>query len=104
MNRDCHGDFFTFEGERYYCCFLDSTIVRDQPTDEPCRGCGRAIVPTEAGDVSGTVQNWTAIRVGTRTVWLPKGITETIRRVARVADGVVTVRRLTGRIGEGTTG
>lgn len=45
MNRDCHGDLFTFRGHRLYCCFAGSEIIDAQGLNngDECPACAREI-------------------------------------------------------------
>jgi hypothetical protein len=54
-NHNCHGDFFTLRGRRYYCCFWDSKIVTGANDGKQCPNCGRKVSAIERGECE-TVQ------------------------------------------------
>jgi hypothetical protein len=51
VNHNCHGDFYVVNGERFYRCLLDSTVLPDVDPSQPCPRCARAIVVIERGEV-----------------------------------------------------
>jgi hypothetical protein len=54
MNHKCHGDYYEFDGARWYRCLLDSTIidVEDEMKDDGiCPRCKRVIDAADHGKV-----------------------------------------------------
>lgn len=47
MNRNCHGDFFTFDDKRWYRCLADSAIVDAPENGSACPSCEREVVGQE---------------------------------------------------------
>jgi hypothetical protein len=58
MNRDCHGDFYTLYGGRFYWCFLDSTVMpaANLRNGDRCHNCERVISGDECGEAEGRIR------------------------------------------------
>ena len=63
MNHDCHGDTFHVDGEMYYRCLLDSTIMRMPVIESECPRCRRKIVHTRHGEVSAETYTTRIVRL-----------------------------------------
>ncbi len=50
MNRDCHGDFYSIKGERFYRCLADGTVLQAELVQNECPACKRAVVRHPAQD------------------------------------------------------
>lgn len=62
MNLDCHGDFFTVNGQRWYRCFVDSAIVTAVVRGGLCPNCGRRVVGEEQGECTVRSQTFVTIK------------------------------------------
>ena len=53
-NRECHGDFFTAEGERFYRCIWDGSLIGLVPGRPflTCTNCQREIEGQDHGEVA----------------------------------------------------
>ena len=52
MNRECHGDWFLFDGDTYYRCFGDGSAWEIERTTVICPNCDRHILGTDQGAIT----------------------------------------------------
>ena len=70
MNRTCNGDRFEANGQFYYRCIFDGTLLKEQPVDkEMCPHCARPVAGRDHGILAVTIEVKTTTRVTLPNLW-----------------------------------